>query len=268
MGRKLTYAIIAAVMLLSLPVSAQHYIGVKGGYGGMSGRFYPKYETSTVWNKYTGGVIWKYYSPQQVVGGVSAELEYQMRGYRLYEGSIVSDTTSYISKTRTVNSITMPLIWQPHLYLAKRHLRVFLNAGVTLSYNLGIGDTFTVFDHKVDNAGNVTTSTVTTDYTMNRARDNRWNYGLCFGGGFGVLFGRWEVFAEARYYYGMSDILRNKTKYTFNEQGTIRSELDNVFFNFGFFIRLGKGGILEPPLKRNKGKQSDTNDFRNIKLRF
>lgn len=270
MGRRLTYMIlaIAAALLLSLPAAAQHYVGVKGGYGAASGRFYPKYETSMTWGKYTGGVMWKYYSAQQVVGGVSAELEFQQRGYRLYEG-LVSDTTSYIAKTRTVSSITLPLIWQPHLYLANRHIRVFLNAGVTFSYNLGINDKMTVFNYNYnESTGQATTSTTTTDYTMIRARDNRWNYGLCGGLGFGVLFGRWEVFAEARYYYGMSDILRNKTKYTFNEQGTIRSELDNLFVNVGFFIRIGQGGIKAPPLKRKKDKAPDTNDFRNIKLTF
>ncbi len=254
--------------------TAQHYVGAKVGYGAASGRFYPTVDKSPmVWGKYTGGVMWKYYSPQQVVGGVSAELEYQMRGYRYFDG-IVSDTTSYTSKTRTVGTITMPLIWQPHLYLANRHIRVFLNAGITFSYNLGIGETVTMFSHDYNkDTKEVTTSSVTTDYTMIRARDNRWNYGLCGGFGFGVLFGRCEVFAEARYYFGMSDILRNKTKYIFNKEGkynngTIRSELDNLFVNVGFFFRLGKEGIKAPPLKRNKDKVPDTNDFRNIKLPF
>ena len=269
MGRRLTYTIlaVAAAVALSLPASAQHYIGAKAGYGAASGRFYPKYEASMTWGKYTGGVMWKYYSAQQVVGGVSAELEFQQRGYSLVHSGIKSDTTSYTTRIRTVNSITMPLIWQPHLYFANRHVRIFLNAGITLSYNLGINETLTEFDYKYDDkTKTATTLTVTVPYTMIRARDNRWNYGLCGGFGFGVLFGRWEVFAEARYYYGMSDILRNKTKYTFNEQGTIRSELDNLYVNFGFFFRLGKDGIKAPPLRRNREKVPDTNDFRNIKL--
>ncbi len=273
MKRRLTYAIFAAAatVLLSFPAYAQHYIGVKGGYGAAFGRFYPPvYKSAMDWNKYTGGVMWKYYSAQQVVGGVSAELEYQMRGYKIYETQEgISNTTSYTVKTRTVGTVTMPLIWQPHLYFANRHVRVFLNAGVTFSYNLGINDTFTVLNHDYNETTKMATVTsVTTDYTMIRARDNRWNYGLCGGLGFGVLFGRCEVFAEARYYYGMSDILRNKTKYIFNEQESIRSELDNLFINFGFFFRLGKEGIKAPPLKRSKEKVPDTNDFRNIKLNF
>lgn len=269
MKRRLAYILLAAIVAaaMSLPAAAQHYIGAKGGYGGAQGRFYPRKESSFIWNKYTGGVMWKYYSEQQVVGGVSAELEYQMRGFRIFEG-VVSDTTSYTSLTRTVGTITVPLIWQPHLYFAKRHVRVFLNAGVTFSYNLGLNDQVTTFTHNVDRDGVVTTSTETVGYTMITARDNRWNYGVCGGLGVGVLFGRWEIFAEARYYYGMSDIIRNKTKYTFNELGTIRSELDNLFVNVGFFIRLGKGGIKAAPLKRNRDRRPDTNDFRNIKLQF
>lgn len=264
--------VIAAALLAAQPLAAQHYIGIKGGYGSMMGRFYPSFESHMIWNRYTAGVAWKYYSEQKIWGGVSAEFEYQQRGYRLFETeTVVSDTTSYLSRTRTVNSLTVPLIWQPHLYLFNRNVRFFLNLGVTFTYNLGIGDKMTVFTHNVDPNDKtiVTTSTVTTPYTMITARDNRFNYGLCGGAGLGLLFGRWEGFFEARYYFGMSDILRKRTKYTFNEQGTIRSELDNLYFNIGVFYRLGKGGIKAPPLRlKRTGAQTDENDFRNIKLEF
>jgi hypothetical protein len=253
--------------VFALPAAAQHYVGAKVGYGAAMGRFYPQYESPLIWNKYTGGVMWKYYSPQQVVGGVAAELEYQTRGYRLYEG-VVSDTTEYTSKTRVVNSISLPLIWQPHLYMANRHIRVFINAGIVLSYNLGVGESLTTIKYDFDTEGERTINNYTTPYKMITARDNRWNYGICGGFGFGVLFGRWEVFAEGRYYFGMSDILRTKTKYPFNEQGTIRSELDNLFITVGVFFKLGKGGITEPPLKRRdkNAYRDNPDDFRNIKL--
>ena len=258
-------------MLAAGSVSAQHYVGVKGGYGAAMGRFYPKPDKSLfAWNKYTGGVMWKYYSDQQVVGGVSAELEYQTRGYTITRG-LPSKTGNYMAETRTVNSITMPLIWQPHLYLAKQRIRVFINAGFTLSYNLGFGDTATETRYTYDENTGIQTSTATTvPYIMGVAKDVRWNYGICGGLGFGVLFGRFEVFAEARYYFGMSDILRNKTTYTFNDvnwgSGSIRSELDNLFINVGFFFRLGKGGITERPLGKRKPPPPRDNDFRNVKL--
>lgn len=264
---------VAALSILNYQFStAQHYIGAKAGYGGAMGRLfsiYGKTESAMVWNKYTAGVMWKYYSAQPVVGGVSVELEYQQRGYRIFDGgdiyrpAVISDTTSYRSRTRTVNSITLPLIWQPHLYFANRHVRVFLNAGFTVTYNTGIGEELT--SERWENG--VMISSETTPYKMQVSRDNRWNYGFLGGFGVGVLTGRAEIFAEARYYYGMCDILRTSTKYTFNEESGIRSELDNLFVTVGVFFRLGKGGIKAPPLRKRVAEQVE-NDFRNIKIRY
>lgn len=273
MNRNTTYRILllaALALVLALPVSAQHYFGVRAGYGAASGRFYPPKETGMFWNNYTGGIAWKYYSEQQIVGGVGAELEFQQRGYKIYDGN-KSDSTDYV--LRRVNTITMPLIWQPHLYFFNRKVRVFINAAFTLSYNTGIGDTETYFRWSRDRVTNEVVTTVeTTPYKFITARDNRWNYGICGGFGVGVLFGRFEVFAEARYYYGMSDIIRNKTKYTFQKE-FLRSELDNLYVTMGVFFRIGKGGIKAPPLKlndpdRKKARQGDGSDFRNIKLEF
>ncbi len=257
-------------------VQAQHYVGVKGGWGGATGRFYPKYKmaTSTTghsidteigWGKSTFGIMWKYYGPQQVLGGVGAELEFQQRGYSFVYDGIRGKDTDFRVETRRVNSITLPIIWQPHLYFAKRRVRVFINAGLTLSYNLdGGGNTFT---EEVWEDGAMVSS-VTTPYVMQTARDNRWNYGWLGGFGVGVLVGRMEIFAEGRYYYGMADILRTKTKYIFNEMGSIRSELDNVYITVGVYFRLGKGGIKAPPLRRRPPPPPSESDFRNIKLQF
>ncbi len=259
-------------------LSAQHYIGVKGGYGAAQGRLYTVWGTAQgelMWNKYTAGVGWKYFSPQQVVGGLSAELEYQMRGYRAFDGGspgnirnlVVSDTTSYRAKTRTVSSITLPLIWQPHLYMFNRKVRFFVSAGITFSYNTGIGDTYTVASYLWDPIERVqNVSTTTEPYEMQRSRDVRWHYGWLGGAGIGVSMGRWEVVAEGRYYYGMADIIRNDTKYHFNPERTLRSELDNIYITVGVWFRLGKGGILAPPLRRRTPIPVGDSDFRNIKL--
>jgi hypothetical protein len=253
---------------LAAPAAAQHYIGAKVGYGAAGGRFYPVKETGMFWGNFTGGIAWKYYSEQQIIGGVGAELEYQQRGYKIFNGN-KSATTDYT--LRKVNSITMPLIWQPHLYFFNRRLRVFVNAAFTVTCNLGMWDSVTEVTFSDDGSGKMVSSSVTTPYKFITARDNRWNYGIFGGGGFGVLFGRFEVFAEARYYYGMGDIIRNYTKYTF-QYDFLRSELDNLYINVGFFFRLGKGGIKAPPLKLGdrdrRKKNQDTNDFRNIKLSF
>ncbi|UKI39736.1 MAG: PorT family protein [Alistipes putredinis] len=140
---------------------------------------------------------------------------------------------------RTVNSITVPILWQPHFYLFNRHARVFIEAGITFSYNLG--DSYVETGTKRDGV------TDRYRYGFMTARDCRMGYGLCGGGGLSVFAGRVEFCASARYYYGFSDILRNRTKYSANP---LRSELDNLFITFGVWVRLGKGGILAPPLRR------------------
>ena len=264
------------MLLGALSVSAQHYVGVKMGYGAAQGRFHTSYgkpETAMTWNKYTGGLVWKYFSPQQIVGGVSAEVEFQQRGYRTFDGGdpraiavVISDTTSYRAKTRTVSSVTVPLIWQPHLYMMNRKVRFFLSAGITVSYNTGMGDELTITDYKWNAADRTQTVTpVTAPYKMQTARDVRWAYGWLGGVGLSVLVNRWEIFAEGRYYYGMSDILRTKTKYLFNEEYSIRSELDNIYISLGVTFRLGKGGILAPPLRKRQATPVGDDNFRNIK---
>lgn len=262
--------VLSAVLLLlwAPPAFAQHYIGLKGGYGAMSGRFYPKYETSSiVWNRFSGGVAWKYYSEQQVVGGIQVELEYQMRGFQVYN-SHASATSTYTRTTRTVNTLTLPVIWQPHLYFAQQRVRLFVNLGVTLSYNFGVGDKLTVYNHIYnETSGVVTENSETTSYRMNSARDGRFNYGVCFGLGTSVVAaGPFEIFVEGRYYLGMSDILRTKTRYIFNEMGTIRSELDNIYISVGVFFRLGKGGIKEKPVRWRRIRGSGAGSFENIRL--
>lgn len=259
------------LVFMTVSASAQHYVGVKGGWGAAKGRFYPvqnsageSMESLTRFGKSTAGVMWKYYSPQQVVGGIGVELEFQQRGYALADADINKPEKNYTVQGRTVNTITMPLIWQPHLYLIRRHVRVFVSAGVTLNYNLDSGNT--AFNETWQ-AGKMA-NRVTQPYTMQRARDVRWGYGWLGGAGVGVLIGRMEIFAEGRYYYGMSDLLRTKGKYIFNELGVIRSEMDNIYITMGVYWRLGKGGIKEAPLRRVRRPAQSESDFRNIKLPF
>jgi len=267
-----------AVLSMSTPdrAAAQHYVGVRGGYGAAHGRFYtPPAKSSLVMGRYTGGVSWRYFSALPAIGGIGADLEYQMRGYRHFRpdrnNDPIADTTSYTVRERTVSTLTLPLVWQPHFYLLNRHLRLSIVAGVSLSYNTGIGDTFTTTRYEYDPTAKTQTVTSTTeDYHMMAARDVRWNYGWLGGASVGVLAGRWEVAVEGRYYYSMSDLLRNRSKYQFHDDverwRPIRSELDNIFITVGIYYRLGKGGILAAPTRRRGAQQPRGGSFSNIKL--
>lgn len=220
------------MVLLSGSLCAQHYIGVRGGWGGGSSRLVPARETGTEWGLYSGGLSYKFYTDSKFVGGIQADLQYMGRGY-MYDQFRDSDTSYH----RTVNSLELPFMWQPHFYIMRRHARVYLNLGVYMSYHL---DSEYYWKSKRDGIYH------RSEYEMKNTRDNRWGYGLCGGGGISVLIRRFEVAFEARYYYGYADILKNKTKYQGNP---LRSPLDNINMSMAVYYRLSKEGIRSAPSK-------------------
>ncbi len=239
------------------PSQAQHYVGVRAGYGNANIRAYPKYVTSPVWDKYTGGISWKWFSEVQVFGGIGVDVEFQQRGFKRYYGNKTDSTLFY---RRSVNSIVMPFYWQPHLYFFKRKVRVYLTAGLNLQCNIGKS----TVEYGTDRGG----VTSTEPYEYDKLRDRRFGYGLTAGGGFGVLIGRFEICVDARYNYGFSDLLTTRGKYSANP---VRTELDNLFINFGVYVRLGKGGIKAPPLNlndpaRKAARQADRHNFQDVKV--
>ncbi len=223
--------LILSLLLLPLaPLHAQHYVGARAGYGYGSVRFFPPQETTPLWGLYSGGLSWKYYSKERLLGGIEVDMLYLQRGWRRpYENSY-----TYI---RQVNSLQIPFFWQPHIYLGARRIRLFLNAGVTLSYNLSSTEsTIQPPGSIVDDQHN--------DYEFIDVRDNRWGYGLVGGFGVNYIVGRLELLAEVRYDFGYGDILKNATKYPDNLYR--RSPLDDAYIHIGAYWRLGKGGFLSP----------------------
>ena len=240
----------------TMPAFAQHYIGIRGGWGGGTGRFEPKPdERGTIWGLYNGGISWKYYSREKYVGGVEADLLFMQQGFRTYdledvpEGSTERAERTYYYQ-RTVNTITLPVYWQTHAYLFRRQMRVFLNLGVTLSYNYS--STEESYDY-------VTGEKTSGKYDMKLTRDNPFTYGLGGGAGLGWSFDRLEILFEGRYYLGYGDIYRNRNRYELNP---IRSPLDNIQFSIGVYWRLGKGGILSPPSPKVAAKIREYEEFR------
>lgn len=217
--------IVLALLVLTLTqVNAQHYVGLKGGMGAGVGRFYPTRPMHNVWGLPTAAVMWKYYSSEKFLGGIGIEAEYVKRGieYELYMGS---DTSRHYA----FNSLIIPFMWQPNAELFKGRMRVFINLGVTLSYNFNANMYYVSPQDGVFRGEK---------YEFLTYRDNRWGYGLCGGLGLTVkLFPRFDFMVEARYHYGYSDFLKNRNKYPTNP---IRSTVDNLGLSAGFFYRLGK----------------------------
>lgn len=221
--------LISLFLLAGCTLAAQHHIGLRGGYGFGSVRFFPPQETGSLWGLYSGGISWKYYSKERVLGGLEVDLLYLQRGYRIPYDNGITDW-------RQINTLQLPLFMQPHVYLGGRRLRIFLDAGIYLSYNLDsrYGRSFPAGDLQDD-----------TDlpYVWNNLRDNRFSYGLVGGFGVNYLLGRFELLAEARYDFGYGDILRNANKYPGNPR---RSPLDAAYIHVGAYWRLGKEGFLSP----------------------
>ena len=241
------FTLVAALLMLGQSAQAQHTVGVCGGMASATSRFFPKPEMTSVWGLGNFGASWRYYSLPRFVGAVGADLELLQRGFSYgYTYKTVLDEKGneqreYSYYTRQLNSLMMPLVWQPHFYMVNNHVRVYLEAALTFSYNFG-GD-YSYSDK--DESGK---------YDWRIERDNRWNYGLAGGGGIALLLGRYEVGFRARYYYGYADLLRNRNKYYNNATDgaenpfsytPLKSPIDNLTFNITLAYRFNPDGFLE-----------------------
>lgn len=241
------FTLVAALLMLGQSAQAQHTVGVFGGMASATARFFPKQEMKSIWGLGNFGASWRYYSLPRFVGAVGADLELLQRGfsygytYRTVLDEKGNEQREYSYYTRQLNSLMMPLVWQPHFYMVNNHVRVYLEAALTFSYNFG-GD-YSYSDK--DESGK---------YDWRIERDNRWNYGLAGGGGIALLLGRYEVGFRARYYYGYADLLRNRNKYYDNATDgaenpfsytPLKSPIDNLTFNITLAYRFNPDGFLE-----------------------
>lgn len=261
----LTLAFIVAMVAYTTEARAQHVVAVTTGCGMATSRLYPAQETRPIWGTWTAGVSWRYYSLPRFVGCFGIDLEWQQRGFSYAPyASIYEDKSQYKYYTRRVNSMMLPVVWQPHVYLFKNHLRIYLEAAVTFSYNFA--STFEnrepyTFGASAGSAGSV----ISGKYDMRTERDNRFSFGLAGGGGFDILIKQFEFGVRVRYDFGYSDILRNRNKYYDNglDQITkpgenpfwytpLRSPLDNLNICLRFGFRFNKEGFTAWTVKREK----------------
>lgn len=255
-------ALVAIVTMMTFTAeraSAQHTLAVNGGTGVSFARFYPSEETKLQWGSENFGISWRYYSERpRFVGAVGVDLEYLERGFNLGytytsewkgEGNDRHEIRHYQYYSRKISSLMLPLVWQPHVYVAKNRLRIYIEAAFVLSYNISSS-----YSYEKDRypAGK---------YEWKVPRDNRFGYGLAGGLGFDVLLGQVEIGFRARYNFGYSDILKNRNKYYSNSTdgrenpfyySPLRSPLDNVNVSIKVGWRFNKRGFNEWFVKRPK----------------
>ncbi|MBR6656408.1 MAG: PorT family protein [Alistipes sp.] len=258
----LTLALALSVAMISRS-SAQHTIAITGGTGFATARPYPAQEMKIMWGTYQAGFSWRYYSMPRILACFGIDVELLKRGFSfapypyLYE-----DKKDYKYYTRTLNSIVIPIVWQPHFYLIKNHLRIYLEAAPTFSFNFG-SKFYNDERYSINIDGSVD-APISGKYEFRSERDNRFSYGLRGGLGFDLLFGQFEVGVRAMYDFGYSDILRNRNKYYGNNLDCItkpgenpfyytplRSPLDNLTISIKLGYRIGKAGFKEWEWKRS-----------------
>ncbi len=252
-----------AALLTGAAASAQHTLGFTAGYGMSTGRFQPQQEMRALWGKYGGGLSWRYYGRQRIVGGFGIDLEFLQTGFSFATNSSqVEEKKDYLYYTRHINTIMMPIVWQPHFYMIRNHVRVYLEAAATFSYNLSS----TYENRQAEQRG---AADWRGDYTFKTPRDNRWGYGLAGGGGIALLIDRFELNFRVRYYFGYADILRNRNRYADSgidgsenpfAQTPMRSPLDNLMISVGVNFRFNREGFetWKPRPKRAKAPEAFT----------
>ncbi|MFI3328665.1 MAG: outer membrane beta-barrel protein [Rikenellaceae bacterium] len=265
-------------LLLALVIStaatdstiAQNIIGVTGGIGSSTINVYPTQETKSSYGMQNYGFTWRNYSAERFVGGVGADIEYMQRGFK-YSPSLITTESGeeYYYYSRQINTIMVPIVWQPHAYIIHRKVRVFAEAAVTFSYDVSSTWENDYAREIYESEGIIGGSTeFSGDYEFKTERDNRFGYGLAGGGGLSLLMGdRLELLARARYYYGLSDVLRNRNKYyTNNMDGLenpftltpLRSNLHSFSISVGLCVHLGRKGFAAwdvKPRKRDKSSR-------------
>lgn len=259
------HTIIAAVTLLTAlgawsGATAQHTLGFTAGYGFSNARFDPKMETRAQWGKYNAGLTWRYYGTQRFVGGFGIDLEFLQQGFSFApNASLVEDKKDLQWYSRKINSVVLPIVWQPHVYMLRNRVRVYLEAAATFSYNFSSS-------YVNEFARDRGEQNWHGDYPFKLPRDNRWGYGLAGGAGIAVLIRRFEINLRARYYFGFSDIVRSRNKYADNTDDgpenpfvitPMRSPLDNISFSIGLNYRFNKEGFQtwKPRAKRDKNRE-------------
>lgn len=249
--------------------SAQHTIAVTGGSGFATARPYPDQVMKPIWGTYQVGFSWRYYSMPRFIACFGIDVELLQRGFSFAPYPYKYETKKeYRYYTRTLNSIMIPIVWQPHFYLFKKHLRVYLEAAPTFSFNFA--SKFHNDEKHSININGTVDAPISGKYEFRTERDNRFSYGLRGGAGFDLIFGQFEFGVRAMYDFGYSDILRNRNKYYSNNLDSItkpgenpfyytplRSPLDNLTISVKLGFRIGKAGFKEwewkrPPFPKNK----------------
>ena len=225
-----------------------------------SARFDPKQEMKGMWGIYTADHA-ALLRPAAFRGRFIIDLEFLQQGFSFAtNASLVEEKKDFRYYTRNVNSTMLPIVCSPtstssatmSASTSKRRRPFPLPPFFDLRER-GEAEHQGAADWKGD-------------YSLKLPRDSRWGYGLAGGGGIAFLIRRFEINVRARYYFGLSDVVRNRNKYADNGiDGSenpfwttpMRSPLDNLTISVGLSYRFNKEGFStwKPRPKREKNRE-------------
>ena len=169
--------------------------GVNAGVNFSKVRFNPSIAQDLLLGA-TGGITARYISERNF--GLQAELNYAQRGWDEQTDTIFN----FNEYARLLHYIELPLMTHIYFDMGKR-ARGFFNLGPQIGYNIGEKtlkkeiNTFEIPDH----------------YTQKI--QNKFDYGLVFGGGVEIRTDIGSFLLEGRAYIGLSDIFSNTRQDTF-----------------------------------------------------
>lgn len=199
------------VFCLFAPVNAQraydpHFaIGAKGGVTFSSMAFTPSIEQSLIQGVSFGAVA--RYTEERFFGLV-AELNIEQRGWKE-----TFDETKFEFQRR-LTYIQLPVM--THIYFGSDKFRGFINLGPSVGYLISENSSAN-FDYH--NPAAVAGFPIANRHVnqMTMEVKNRFDYGICAGGGIELtLKKKHSILLEGRYYYGLGNIFPAKKKDEFS----------------------------------------------------
>ena len=205
-----------ASLLYVMPVSAQVgearsdlAIGINGGMNWSSVTFTPTIKTAYLMGM-CGGLSIRYTCEKYftAICAVQMEINYVQRGWE----EVIEDGSNNTYQ-RVTNYLEVPFMFNMGWGREQRGVRFFINAGPQMNFFLGEEETYggDPWDpsHRPNN--------VTGQY--GKATENKFDYGICGGGGLDWSTGIGHFVLEGRYYYGLADIFGNTKRDYFGRSG-------------------------------------------------
>ena len=206
MKRRLTYSTTVAFLILfscKLSVFAQDNtfkpelsLGANAGLTLSTVGFSPKVYQESL-RQFSAGITARYISEKNF--GLQGELNISQRGWKEKKDSIPEHKF-----TKSLLYLELPVMTHIYFNLGSKARLVF-NMGPQIGYQIKeeVLDHNIVFDPGFDPEGSIPSQ-----YT--NSTENKFDWGIVGGGGIEVRTGIGSFIIEGRYYYGLSDIYKNK----------------------------------------------------------